>query len=91
MVEQQNGNTLSDEAISWFTLLESWEASAQDRQRFAQWRARSADHAQAFNEINCLWNDLDGLKGELVSSSMESPGLPGGANGITSLAGLYPR
>lgn len=61
---------LSDEAIAWFTLLESGEVRADDYHSFARWRALSPAHEQAFDHINGLWNDLDGLQPEMFTQAI---------------------
>lgn len=65
MAGEQFDKMLSDEAVAWFTLLASGAATADDHRRFTRWRALSAAHAQAFDDINALWNDLDGLKDDV--------------------------
>ncbi|MDZ4262140.1 MAG: FecR family protein [Pseudomonadota bacterium] len=70
MADEQFDKALSDEAIAWFTLLESGEATTADYQRFVRWRALSSTHEQAFDNINALWNDLDGLKDEAFTQAL---------------------
>lgn len=41
---------LSDEAIEWLVLLRSGTVSMAERRRFAEWRARSPEHARAFED-----------------------------------------
>ena len=54
--------SVSDAALVWFTRLHAGDISQAEYRRFQIWRARSADHAQAFDNISGLWDDLDGLE-----------------------------
>lgn len=46
---------LSDEAIEWLVLLRSGTVSVAERRRFAEWRARSPEHARAFEDAERLF------------------------------------
>lgn len=54
--------SVSDEAVVWFTRLQSGDATEDTRRQFEVWRARSPIHAREFDKISALWNDLDSLK-----------------------------
>lgn len=61
MAHNHPDKTLSDKAIAWFSRLHSGDATAAEHRRFRAWCARSQAHAQAFDQISALWDDLDGL------------------------------
>jgi len=54
--------SVADEAVIWFTRLQSGDITQEERFQFETWRARSPLHAKEFARINVLWDDLDGLK-----------------------------
>lgn len=69
--------SVSDEAVVWFTRLHSGDATPDDQRQFEAWRARSPIHAREFDRISALWDDLDGLKtwanGELAEKKTVNP------------------
>lgn len=62
MTGKQFNESASDEAVTWFTRLQSGDATQDDQRQFEAWRARSLLHAREFDRISALWNDLDDLK-----------------------------
>ncbi len=56
MSEPPEPKALSDEAIEWLVLLRSGRVSAAERRRFAEWRARSPRHAEAFADAERLYD-----------------------------------
>lgn len=50
---------LSDEAIEWFSKLNSGQATPEDRGRFEAWRKLSPVNAQAYADVEKFWALLD--------------------------------
>lgn len=51
--------TISDEAIEWFSKLNSGQATPEDRSRFDDWLKRSPLHAKAYADVEAFWALLD--------------------------------
>ena len=47
--------TPQDQAASWFSYLNSGEATDQDIQAFYEWRAQSAEHARQYRNVERIW------------------------------------
>lgn len=62
MTRDQSDETVPDEAVVWFTRLNSGDATQEECRQFEAWHARSPFHAQEYSRISALWNDFDGLK-----------------------------
>jgi len=62
MTREQSDITVPDEAVVWFTRLNSGDATQEECRQFEAWHARSPLHAQEYSRISALWNDFDGLK-----------------------------
>ena len=74
MTQDQFDESVSDEAIAWFTRLRSGDATADDRRQFETWRMCNPIHAQEFDKVSALWNDLDGLEAWADTVGIESIG-----------------
>src|ERR1700761_1872228 len=59
---------LLDEALEQLLLATSGTASIADLQALEQWRARSADHAEAYRRAFGLWQKLGVAAGESVTA-----------------------
>jgi len=74
---------IRQEAIAWVVRLQNNQIQAEDRQRFAAWRAQSVAHARMFEELSGVWNDPE-LHAAAVLSAESSPPRsahgPGGAS-----------
>ncbi|MGU3401457.1 FecR family protein [Brucellaceae bacterium D45D] len=66
--------TIDEEAVQWFVLLQDEAASDEDRQRFELWRLANSRHDHAWREVERLWGNLDQLsvKYALVRASSAS-------------------
>ena len=62
--QSENSDTPSpaDQALQWFALLQSGDATGADRRRFRSWLGADALHRQEFEKLSRLWVDLDGAK-----------------------------
>lgn len=62
--QSENSDTppVADQALQWFTLLQSGDATGADRRRFRSWLGADALHRQEFGKLSTLWADLDGAK-----------------------------
>ena len=62
--QSENSGTLSvvDQALQWFTLLQSGDVTGADRRRFRSWLGADARHRQEFETLSTVWADLDGVK-----------------------------
>lgn len=56
---QLSNQQLDDDAIAWVVRLKDPLASADDRDRFRQWLARSPRHQQAYAQALALWEDSE--------------------------------
>jgi transmembrane sensor len=65
-MEEHEHETVSSTASGWLVLLESGEATAEDRRRFADWLAADPAHPVAYREAERFWVGLDGLNGQDV-------------------------
>ncbi len=62
--QSENSGALSvaDQALQWFTFLQSGDATGADRRRFRSWLGANARHRQEFEALSTVWSDLDGVK-----------------------------
>lgn len=60
-MKEQEGETVSSTASGWLVLLESGQATTDDRRRFALWLAADPAHAVAYRETAGFWAGLDDL------------------------------
>jgi transmembrane sensor len=58
---EESLDPLAREAISWFNRLRADRVSEKDRHAFTAWLVHDPTHAQAFQEIEDLWNGLADL------------------------------
>ncbi|MDN5943009.1 MAG: FecR domain-containing protein, partial [Nitrospira sp.] len=52
----------ADQALQWFTFLQSGDATGADRRRFRSWLGADSRHRQEFETLSTVWTDLDGVK-----------------------------
>lgn len=75
--QSENSDTPSaaDQALQWFALLQSGDATGADRRRFQSWLRADARHRQEFDKLSTLWADLDEakplLQDELTRAAMD--------------------
>ena len=60
--EHYDTPSAADQALQWFTLLQSGDATGADLRRFRSWLGADALHRQEFETLSTLWGDLDGAK-----------------------------
>lgn len=60
-MEEPEHETVSSTASGWLVLLESNDATAEDRRRFAEWLAADPAHPVAYREAERFWAGLDSL------------------------------
>lgn len=60
--EHSDTPSVADQALRWFTFLQSGDATGADRRRFRSWLGADAPHRQEFEKLSTLWADLDGAK-----------------------------
>jgi transmembrane sensor len=60
--EHSDTPSVADQALQWFTFLQSGDATGADRRRFRSWLGADAPHRQEFEKLSTLWADLDGVK-----------------------------
>ncbi len=60
--EHSDTPSVPDQALQWFTFLQSGDATGADRRRFRSWLGADASHRQEFEKLSTLWADLDGAK-----------------------------
>lgn len=70
----------SEQAAYWFARLRADDCSAADRQHFEAWLAESDAHRREYDRLRLMWEELDGLKGQLqptgVASRLGAAGRP---------------
>lgn len=54
--------SIKSAAREWWIRLDSDKASAGDREEFNRWLAADSRHQQAFERLNALWGELDGIE-----------------------------
>ncbi|WP_131107472.1 FecR domain-containing protein [Pseudomonas sp. Sample_10] len=59
------------EAADWLVQLHSGTATAADHQAIAQWRSRSAEHAQAWQRVEVLLGDFRGVPANLAMQTLQ--------------------
>lgn len=60
-MKDHEDETVSSTASGWLVLLESGDATAEDRRRFAEWLAADPAHSLAYREAERFWVGLDTL------------------------------
>ena len=65
-MSEREDETVSSAATGWLVLLESGQASADDRKRFSLWRAADPAHEFAYREAAGFWAGLDTLSAQDV-------------------------
>jgi transmembrane sensor len=72
----QLSDQINQQAAEWFTLMQSEDVSAIDRKALQAWLAEHADHREAFEQVELLWQDLGDLvgttEGDALRQSVES-------------------
>ena len=72
----QLSDQINQQAAEWFTLMQSEGVSAIDRKALQAWLAEHADHREAFEQVELLWQDLGDLvgttEGDALRQSVES-------------------
>lgn len=76
----RQGAAASERAAYWFARLRADDCSKVDRQRFDAWLAESDVHRWEYDRLHLMWEELDGLKGQLqpvgVASRPRAAGRP---------------
>lgn len=76
----RQGAAASERAAYWFARLRADDCSEVDRQRFDAWLAESDVHRREYDRLRLMWEELDGLKGQLqpvgVASRPRAAGRP---------------
>lgn len=60
--DPDNGPSKADEALQWFVLLRSGNATGAHRRQFLSWMGSDAMHRKEFQKLSKLWGDLDATK-----------------------------
>ena len=77
VVQSNNSDTpsVAQQALQWFALLQSGDATGADRRRFQSWFQADARHRLEFEKLSTVWADLDEakplLQGELTRAAMD--------------------
>lgn len=58
----ENNPSVADEALQWFVLLRSGDATESDHGQFQTWLDRDATRREEFEKLSRLWSDLDATK-----------------------------
>ena len=54
---------INKQAAEWFTLMQSADVSAAERLALRDWLSADADHQEAYNQIEAVWESLGDLSG----------------------------
>lgn len=66
-------NLVAEEAIVWFTRMQSGDVASEDKIGFQAWQAQSPAHGQAYKEVAQLWEDDDFNQALKLSSLSYTP------------------
>ncbi len=80
---------LSDEALEWIVRLSSGRAGDADRQAFAAWRGRDAEHELAAQEAETLWHGLGAAGTTVRTKGVTRRAVLGGGLATLTGAALY--
>ena len=70
--EEERPTQAADAAAWWFTRLQDEATSGEDWLEFEQWLGASPAHAAAYERLESLWTELDGVKAE-VAAALDAP------------------
>lgn len=76
MEHGSQGKDIEDMAQDWFLRLTSGDVSERDRLAFAEWRDADPRHRAAYDEVCCLWNDLDAFRTAFETTGADVPSRP---------------
>jgi len=57
--ENEHQDLIAEQAMTWFSQLQSESVSAEKKLQFLHWQAKSPLHKSAYDEILLFWNDSD--------------------------------
>lgn len=66
-------NAILDEAAEWLVVMNAGAVSAEDRQAWMAWRARSATHEQAWQRAERLMGAFGGIPAALAMPALDRP------------------
>jgi transmembrane sensor len=90
-MEQDDTQSVDDQAVQWFVLLRDEDATTDDRRAFARWLAADPAHETAWRSVERMWGGLDALAPEVTRQrrkSRRSSRLKRGAAAALLLAAL---
>ncbi|WP_165771291.1 FecR family protein [Pseudomonas abyssi] len=76
MTIEQGMAEIDEQAALWFSRRNSGRLNAVDEAEFAAWLARSEQHAQAYADMQLLWDDCDQLARPHVPAAEPAPVTP---------------
>ncbi len=56
-VENEQDGLIADQAIAWFSRLQSESVSAEEKMQFLKWKGQSLLHKNVYDEISLFWDD----------------------------------
>ncbi|MBT7904827.1 FecR family protein [Porticoccaceae bacterium] len=59
----QLSDQINEQAAEWFTLMQSADVSAEDRQELNNWLSEHSDHREAYRQIELVWQSIGDLSG----------------------------
>lgn len=65
-MEQNDTQSVDDQAVQWFVLLRDEDATTEDRRAFAHWLALDPTHGTAWRSVERMWGGLDALAPEVA-------------------------
>ena len=57
--ENEQDDLIADQAMAWFSRLQSESVSAEEKMQFLNWKAQSPLHKNAYDEITMFWDDAE--------------------------------
>ena len=61
---------INEQAAEWFSLMQSADVSAKDRQEFNDWLSEHVDHQQAYEQIDLVWQSLGDISGTAEGAAL---------------------
>jgi transmembrane sensor len=86
-------DNIKTQASAWWVRVDSGTMDDHEQTQFDAWVNASESHREAFNQVNKIWQELDGIKDRLAAAMPAPARKPSRFNpwqwGIASLAAIY--
>jgi transmembrane sensor len=86
-------DNIKTQASAWWVRVDSGTMDAHEQATFEAWVNASEAHKEAFNQVNLIWQELDGIKDQLAAAmpppTRKTPRLKPWQWGMASFAAIY--